>query len=77
MRAADDPKVGNLTTSIAIGAYAVKNDPYGPNGTKQEDPGYPGFEFNILTNQAVPEPATIVPILGMLLAAAGTRRRWS
>jgi len=58
-----DPSVADLSITSAIGQYAVQNDPYGPNGPvdtrNQEDPGYAGSDFNILTNEAVPEPASV------------------
>ena len=63
-----------LTSTSAIGNYAVQNDIYGPNGgtyKNYEDPGYAGYNFNILTNQQVPEPSAPLVLAMFLLMFVG------
>ena len=61
-----------LTSTYAIGAAAVANDPYGINGTKYDNPSYAGYNFNILTNQKVPEPSSALLLGVFLLVLGGT-----
>jgi len=42
------------TLTQTLGTYAVNNDPFGPNGTKEETPGWVGGLFSM----AVPEPGS-------------------
>jgi hypothetical protein len=60
-----------LTSTYAIGQAAVNNDPFGPNGTRQDAPGYAGYSFDILTNEQVPEPSAILLLAVLLLALCG------
>ncbi len=60
-----------------IGEYARLNDPYGPGGSGLEHPGWLGDNFHIITNEPIPEPATIC-LLGLgalsLLRRKGLKR---
>jgi MYXO-CTERM domain-containing protein len=72
--------VASLKATSAIGAYAAANDPYGPNGVGPnqdlEDPGYAGYNFDILTNENAPGPASLaMGCLGLSGIVALRRRR--
>jgi hypothetical protein len=65
-----------LRTSTELGQYARVNDPFGPNGTMQEAADYMGSDFNILTNDLVPEPSSLVcASCGLLLLMLRARTR--
>ena len=40
-----------LRWSHDLGQYALANDPYGPNGTGEEHPGWAGANIHIITNK--------------------------
>jgi hypothetical protein len=57
-----------------LGQYAIDYDPYGPNGTGQEHPGFLGDNFHIITNVPIPAPAAL--LLGILgFGTAGMKLR--
>ena len=63
-----------LTSTHALGDYAVENDIYGQYGTAEETPGYVGGDFLL----PVPEPATWTLFGGLgALGVALLRRRKS
>ena len=66
-----------LTTTHELGQYALANDIDGPNGSGAEHPGWAGANFDILTNEIVPEPASVLFFLGCVAAGAFRLRKRS
>ncbi len=59
------------TQTQTLGTYAVSNDPYGPNGTQWETPGWVGGLFSM----GVPEPGSAVLLLLSWGIVRTTRRK--
>jgi hypothetical protein len=70
---------GGTYNTVDIAQAAIAADPFGSNGVgankNLEDPGYTGDNFNILTNEAVPEPATMALAFGALGLGVWIKRR--
>jgi hypothetical protein len=63
-----------LTGTYALAQYALKHDSWGPYGTGDEHPGWRGANFNMITNEPVPEHSTML-WLGIDLALRVVRLR--
>jgi hypothetical protein len=73
-----DAIVAGLRTTWEIGDYAMNNDPFRPGAHPDytEHPGWTGDNLHIITNQAIPEPGTLLLVgLGAGLLAVAARRR--
>ena len=73
--ALESPLIGFST--YELGEFAKQNDPFGfgPGGTKQERPGYAGYNFNFITNERVPTPSTLLLLGPALLIVLRVNRR--
>lgn len=71
--AVENPQLRKSTN--AMGEFARINDPFGPGGNNTETPGWTGADFDFLTNEAVPEPASLLLLGGGLLTLAAARRK--
>jgi hypothetical protein len=64
-----------LTSTYSLANYAMLNDYYEQNGTNpKEHPGLTGDNLNIITNEPVTEPTTMLLYGIGLLGAADVRR---
>lgn len=61
-----------LVMSQTLGTYAVNNDPFGPQGTSEEHPGWIGGNFSLAV---VPEPGSGALFLTGAMAGFFFRKR--
>jgi hypothetical protein len=59
----------------AMGEYARINDPFGPGGTSEETPGWTGADFDFITNNPIPEPASLLLLSSGLVGLVAWRRK--
>jgi hypothetical protein len=59
----------------AMGEFARINDPFGPGGTSQETPGWTGANFDFITNNPIPEPASVLLLSSGLVGLVAWRRK--
>jgi len=65
-----------LRSTWQMGEYARLNDPSGCGPAQDcETPGWTGDNFHFLTNEPVPEPATLILVGGTLASFAGLKLR--
>jgi hypothetical protein len=68
-------------STYKLGGLAQRNDPFGfgagavPPDRGLERPGYAGYNFHFLSNEAVPEPGTLGLLLVGVIALVASRHR--